>query len=405
MVNALERGSISGVGNLRTCKAVPFRGQVSYPSRFFSFDSCSYVSNGGIFRYRFSELKHFFLVAGVFSMASYVSARSMYYTRSQASGELGHVNREFKFNRNVLNSPDDFVWKSCDLQARFLELLNKAEKQKGKRFQKNSNLYLDTVLVLSRERVEELQVTFGASFEQKMRECVARFEFLFKDKFGFEPVGYAFHGDEGHIDPASNVSIKNYHFHVISFNFNFSKAKQPLRNMGVSDWSIVQDIAAESFSSLGFIRGEKKENTKKVHLSKDQFVSKLIKEKEKKIDALDLLVKKKNDELSKLNKCIQSLHNDFEDQKIKIFQLISNTISMLSEISKSPDRKERTYLIDKLFYSYYSTKPLGVEKENSLRVLSDCIGFMNVDLASEIKDRIYSIDKKLDISNVLKGGK
>lgn len=338
-------------------------------------------------------------------MASYVSARSMYYTRSQASGELGHVNRDFKFNRNVLNSPSDFIWKSCNLQARFLELLEKAEKQKGKRFQKNANLYLDTVLVLSRERVDELQAHLSGEFEHSMRECVARFEFLFKDKFGFEPVGYAFHADEGHIDPVSNVAIKNYHFHVISLNFDFLTNKQPLRNMGVGDWSIVQDIAADAFYPLGFIRGEKKENTKKVHLSKDRFVSKLIKEKETKSNELDLLVTHKNAEISKLNNDIQALKNDLEDQKIKIFQLISNTLSMLSEISKSPDKKERTYLIDKLFYSYYSPRPLGVEKASSLRVLSDCIGFMNADLASEIKGRIYSIDEKRDISNALKGKK
>jgi hypothetical protein len=214
-------------------------------------------------------------------MANFVSARTEYYTMSQASGELKHVERAFTENKNVLGVHGDFVWRSCDLHAQFLALVQEAEKRKGKKFQINSNLYLDTVLVLSRELVEQLQNDLGDNFESSLRSCISDFEQRFKDAYGFTPVGYSFHGDEGHVHPVTNEVIRNYHFHVISLNFDFLTNTQPLRKMQLGDWSVVQDLAGHAFSSLGFVRGESKSKTKKKHLDKNSFIEQLLLEKEK----------------------------------------------------------------------------------------------------------------------------
>lgn len=253
-------------------------------------------------------------------LASFVSARTEYYSLSQASGELKHVERGFSVNKNVLSSSGDFVWHSCDIHARLLELVHDAEKLKGKKFQKNSNIYLDTVVVLSREQVELLQKELGSSFSSALCSCVSNFEQRFQSAYGFTPVGYSFHGDEGHVNPVDGSVIRNYHFHVISLNFDFKIKAQPLRKMQRSDWSQVQDLVGDSFSCLGFIRGESKEKTKKKHLDKNSFVANILLEKEKQLAEQDLLLKEQKITLENVLKEKNFAISDLKEIEVKIEQ-------------------------------------------------------------------------------------
>lgn len=336
-------------------------------------------------------------------MPAYISARTEYYSRSNASGELGHVSRVFADNKNVLRTDGDFVWQSCDLHRRFSELVLAAENAKGKSFQKNSNLYLDTVLVLSRERVEQLQVELGERFEARLRECLSKFETLFKDAYGFEPIGYAFHGDEGHIDSLTNEVIRNYHFHVVSLNFDFDTKTQPLRSMHKNDWIRVQDLAGQAFSDLGFVRGESKTITKKQHLSKEAFVSKSLEEKEESLKHLDLIIHQQKEHILLNEKKLNSLQDEIkaastyvEKQNLDVFELIARTMSMLSAIACNNNALERRELIESFFYSFYTSKPYGVRFDYAMQILSDALGFVSSELKAEMKKQISSY--KLDSS-------
>lgn len=333
---------------------------------------------------------------------AYVSANTKYYTASNASGEMAHVARLFAENKNVIPHPQNICWFDDNLYQKFQHLLAKAEAAKGKKFQRNSNLFLDTVVVLSRERVDELRSQ--PNFQANMQSAIQRFDQLFQERFGFTPIGTGFHGDEGHINALTKEFLRNYHFHVLSLNFDFKTNKQPLRNMQKSDWSIVQDLVAEAFSGLGFVRGEKKEITHRNHLSKNDFVERALSVKQHNLLEMTKLEEEQSSRISsnfeqirsQLN-CIEEnnfsyndlakkidlakkeliqIESDLADYSGKIVSLISETIHSLVLISTMPSI-ERVDAIEKLFFSFCSKKNKGVDFLHAAKIFSDSLRILN----------------------------
>jgi len=89
-----------------------------------------------------------------------------------------------------------------------------------------------------------------------------------KDKYGFEPIAVQTHFDEGF------KGKNNYHSHLTFFNFDFEKEKTVLKFMKKKDWENIQDLAQNVFQNHGldFKRGISKDETKKKHLKRNDFI-------------------------------------------------------------------------------------------------------------------------------------
>jgi len=288
-------------------------------------------------------------------MKKFVSNNFEYYKNSKANGVFGHVNRLFKENKNAFTEYTKNNFGSGDLLNKYknvYERVNERKKElKTKRLNEKSNTFVDGVFSFSLEKWEELEKEFSQQELQKMiTERMNKYMIGFKNKFGFEPIGFEMHLDEGYekqIEAKKNnpdIFLKrNIHAHVSFFNYDFKNNTAPLRNMKKKDWSKCQDLAYECFKDLGFERGISKEITNNQHLEKDAF----IEEKQKKL--IEEL-KQKNEIIKQKNEQIKSLNKTGKSKIISINELIDkkSNISALGkerqEISKKL-KKQNQYLL------------------------------------------------------------
>ena len=210
------------------------------------------------------------------NMKNFISFNAKYYKNSNASGEIGHVQRVFAENTNQIKqfAKDNF---GCgyNIYDRYKEVYKQVEDVKGKKIQSNSNTFMDGVLSFSRDQMLEVmkdpnwKTSFSEHIEQYMQDVQA--------KTGLEPLGWEMHMDEGHKDPETGEFKMNYHAQCIFFNYDFKTNKAPLRDLmgrkGDSIWSKLQDVAANRFADLGFVRGVSADMTKAKHQEKDDFIA------------------------------------------------------------------------------------------------------------------------------------
>ena len=189
---------------------------------------------------------------------NFVSLNVEYYKNSNASGEIGHVQRVFAENTNQIKefAKDNF---GCgyNIYERYKEVYDQVESIKGKKIQKTANTFIDGVLAFSRDQMNEVmkdpdwKTSFSAHIEQFMQDV--------KEKTGLEPLGWEMHMDEGHTNVDTGEFEHNYHAQLIFFNYDFKTNTAPLRKMkerkGDSIWAKLQDVAGNRFADLGFIRG------------------------------------------------------------------------------------------------------------------------------------------------------
>jgi hypothetical protein len=292
---------------------------------------------------------------------NFVAINSKYYKTSSASGELGHVNRVFKENKNCFPELTKNNFGDDNIEKKFLDVLKKCETQKGKKIQKNSNTYIDNIVAFSRPQIENLQKTNPDDWQEKMTECFRDLGEKIKDKYGFEPVGFNFHADEGHLDPETGILKHNYHAHLITFNYDFKTGKAPLRGMKKNDWSKIQDLAGEAFKNLGFVRGEPKITDKKDHLQKEQYVHEKQKEMEKAVEKANEMLKEKDKLILEQGEKIDSLRNrkteiikngnDFIKQKNKIIK--KKDVEISKKTIKIANLNENIQLLKDSLKDYY----------------------------------------------------
>ncbi|RHW76455.1 hypothetical protein D1094_09095 [Colwellia sp. RSH04] len=186
-----------------------------------------------------------------------------------------------------------------------------------------------------------------------MSVLLKRYCQVIKSEWGFEPLGFDFHVDEGRyespimkesnsfqnsfyceneskIDAFSDgLFIRNIHCHVQFINFDFVNKIAPLRHLMSKgknavgktkqlnpNFEKIQDIAFSTFKRLGFERGESKNITGRKHLKKEEFVKQNISNLE--VKAIKLA--QQNDSLIK----------DFEIKK-KMFESASSQVTSLQK--------------------------------------------------------------------------
>lgn len=310
----------------------------------------------------------------------YCAVNTKYYKDSNANGEIGHIQRNFIDNKNSIESLKKnnfgFCFGDGNLKEFYDKRLNDAKKANPFAIQKNSNTYIDSVLVFNRELFDEC-ISFGQ--EDRIIELTKNYMLDFKEKYGFEPIGFEFHLDEGTVISSSKFEklsdlekkeykvlhedsfvpenpdyIKhNYHAHAIFLNYDFEKNKSCLRNMQKKDWSNSQDLLFKQFKKLGFDRGESKLVTKNEHKEKIDYVAELQeKEKELMENRMSHLIEK-----SRFLDVLEEYGN-FKDDVSQILRL------------------EKTKIFPKLLEFIKKTlKPEFIEKiENSLNRIKEILG-------------------------------
>lgn len=245
------------------------------------------------------------------SKKHYVANNTKYYKHSNRS-EIDHVIRAMKKNENAFPelTPNNFGFtfdnESLNLKQNYELKLSEAKNQNPSAIQKQSNTFIDSVLAFDHELMHEILNTPNG--EERVKESIKNYMAEFKEKYGFEPVGFQFHMDEGtfykdeDFDKIEDEELKkrmvktknpetgedgylkqNFHAQAIFLNFNKETGKSCLRNMRKQDWRDCQDLLHKHFKEYGFDRGEPKQTASKDHKNKDEFIKSL----EKKIGKLE----------------------------------------------------------------------------------------------------------------------
>jgi hypothetical protein len=246
-------------------------------------------------------------------MKKYVSNNFKYFKNSKANSAFGHIHRLFKENKNAFPEYTKNNFGTGDLLNKYKDIyerVNERKKElKTKRLNEKSNTFVDGIFAFSLEKWEQLEKEFSQDELQKMiTERMNKYMIGFKNKFGFEPIGFEMHLDEGHekqIEAKNNNSditlTRNIHAHVSFFNYDFKNDAAPLRNMKKKDWSKCQDLAYECFKDLGFERGISKEITNNQHLEKDAFIEEKQKQIIEKLKEKNKIIKQKDQQIKEIN--------------------------------------------------------------------------------------------------------
>lgn len=241
---------------------------------------------------------------------SYCAVNTKYYKDSNASGEMGHVLRSFRDNKNTIEELSVNNFGFCfdaekDIFSSYKDKLKDAKTSNHRAIQKNSNTFIDSVLIFDRELFDSL---IEENRQDEIVEATKNYMNDFKEKYGFEPIGFEFHLDEGteisskHFEELSEEEQKeykivhsenlgeetyikhNYHAHAIFLNYDFDRKKSCLRSMTKEDWSNSQDLLHKNFKRLGFDRGESKLITKNEHKEKIDYVAELQEKEQELLD-------------------------------------------------------------------------------------------------------------------------
>lgn len=298
-------------------------------------------------------------------MKSFVSVNAKYYKDSNASGELGHVNRKFHENVNSFPAYTKFNFGSdYDLFDKYKEINIKHAKALDKNIRKDANTFMDCVVSFSLQCWEELEKKHGfIKLQSAMKKMMHNFMVEMQSAHGLEPVGFKFHLDEGFhkqyeayknqqdrlkkgLLKQGEVLIdkgeltRNIHAHVIFYNFDFKENKAPLRKMTRKTFSSFQDIAGKAFAKSGYIRGISKRVTNNSHNEKLDFVNNKIKEKQQELAVIDnnlSITQCKLEELSEKIEEKEVLFKILKKDVKKLFYLFKLNISKYARNLLKPD--------------------------------------------------------------------
>lgn len=269
----------------------------------------------------------------------FVSVKTRYYKKKEAMYVLDHaaslrngVTRSININPEYTSNNMGLYLSGCDSPRQaFEKMLDSYKSVTGKKPRVDFNALFEHVVILSEEQVISLEKEFGfKKAKQLIMRALKKYAKSIKTEFGFEPFAIDLHYDEGrheytelnaHSKP-ERIFIRNCHAHIQFFNYDFSKKVSPLRHLmrkGKNErgrtnqlnphFEAMQDLAAGSFASLGFQRGQSKNITGVEHLKKEYFIKRKLeraKDAQRKLNSenhrLQKALAQKNCEVSKVNK-------------------------------------------------------------------------------------------------------
>lgn len=285
-------------------------------------------------------------------MKNYVSFNAKYYKNSNASGEIGHVQRVFKENTNAIEhlTKNNF---GCgyNIHDKYKATYKQVEEIKGKKIQENSNTFMDGVLSFSKDQIEKMMKE-DPNWKKNLSNHIEQFMQDVKKETGLEPLGWEMHMDEGTAHPDGTYSM-NYHAQLIFFNFDFETKKAPLRDLmgrkSNSIWSKLQDLAGERFAPLGFQRGISAEMTKAKHKEKDKFIEEKQAKLEQKIELLEEQLDHQHLLLEKQQTLVDSMVEKVQDLK-ENYNLTVDFVN--NTLDKEKNFEKNAKVVKKLFNEY-----------------------------------------------------
>jgi len=220
-------------------------------------------------------------------------------------------------------------------------------------------------LDLTRTYLEDKYKVKGSDFvKEKIAVLIEQYIKEISDKYGFEPLRYDLHLDEGVYK--EGVFKRNIHAHISFYNYNYKarrgylddlkafndgntslkpekpefvplnpikkKQKDEHGKLKVNDaFSEFQDIAGDVFFKAGFFRGIKKSITNAEHLNRDDYIKKIQ-------DAVESAVNKAVLKLSMIKQNFTSwldriISDDGGDDEVPTEQLATEIANDLDDIT------------------------------------------------------------------------
>lgn len=206
-------------------------------------------------------------------MSNYLSLNAKYYKS---------LNSVQMYNHNFRITKPDYLLAKTDYKnfnyefRKFDDVKNEKNeylKTRNTKEKENENTIVEFVLALGREETEKLLKTQDGY--KKLELGMKNLMETLKAKYGFEPLAFNFHGDEGHKDEKTGKILNNFHAHLTFYNYDFAKKRSVLRNIKHNDWSKMQDMAQDIFqkNGLNFKRGETKTTKAKDHLERKLYIA------------------------------------------------------------------------------------------------------------------------------------
>lgn len=355
-------------------------------------------------------------------MSSFVCIRTKYYKKNAFAKLLKHCKRIVDKTYNAFATKSvlgEYTKNNFSFEFRKLSDCRKEYKEiNKKRPRKDFNECFEHLLIFSRdqfERIERLAEKKGKSkeyIEELFKKYIDEYCKDIKEKYGFEPLGFHFHMDEGHHDENGNLK-RNIHAHVHFYNYDFKNKLAPLKkiqkkvldpetgkkevNPAFSDF---QTIAAKTFKKLGFKRGISKQSTEKEHLDRDAYIA----QKQKEIEKNQILIAKKQEEQREKQKRIeQEQERKQEEQKQKEQDILKINEKIEKENKKLNDLKYDNHLLNQ------KHKLLKDEYNNLQNILNQLHTKIN-NFLSNMKDWLSKtfksrIEAEIDYSNNVKKSK
>jgi hypothetical protein len=315
-------------------------------------------------------------------MKNFVSFNIKTYSKSEAEDIINHSHsqKHRKKSTNILFPEySKHNISSEDTLSKYNQLTAEIEEIKGKKIQKNANHYLEGVLSFSFDKFKD----DPKEFKDKAPELIEKYMNDICKEYGFSPVGWSLHFDEGYMAEDGSKSL-NIHAHVQMINYDLELKKARFREYQQKfvrkrkypnpHFVKMQDMADKVFEPLGFVRGVSKEKTLKAHNDKENHVIEKLSAREKKFDELNLLISKKEHVIVDLDSEIAS-KEDYH----------SNLVDRVADLKD----KEKTYITAfKDTFNNFKTK-LSILLKSLLE--SDSAGSYN-----EINDVQSVINKSYD---------
>lgn len=271
----------------------------------------------------------------------YCAVNTKYYKNSN-TGEIAHVLRKMLVNVNSVKCLQENNFGYCfsendDLESYYEKRLKDAKDNNKYAIQNNSNTFIDSVLVFNSEQFLKC---IEDGNQEEIKKATKNFMLEFQKEYGFEPIGFEFHLDEGTTIDADKLEelsederkkyrpidnpnedftteyIKhNIHAHAIFLNYDFDKNKSCLRDMRKKHWTYSQDLLHKHFKKFGFDRGEAKMTNKRDHKDKEEYVRAL------ELKSIEL-VKNTSEHLDEKNELLDEILD--HQQKLHRFENLSN---------------------------------------------------------------------------------
>lgn len=282
-------------------------------------------------------------------MNNYVSSQMKGFKKTQFRGLRKHHVRTIVDDKNVypelscgnVHIQEVVSFANCEKR------MKKLKESAGKRtcnieFSKNSNAFVDNVVVLSRDQVLVVKSKYPFNWKEKIIDCCKKLANFIHKKFGLFPMAIDLHVDEGHFK--SEEFIENFHVHMTFFNFDFEKLVHPFRLMGKGNMMELQDLTGRAFFQLGFVRGKSKEFTSAEHKDKLEYLEALVERKKMDLESLNASYSQvekelsvKQTELSDIELKIIVQESKFRKEECRLVSLKEEVMVAKEDIVKSKE--------------------------------------------------------------------